>query len=174
MWAEKNIGAYERSVGGEHGTDVPIRVDRSLLGRRDIATGQVVGVQDFATVSRCESGTPQPRAASLASGLGITSPPVQAGTGGFAYGLVARGEAQTYFDLPDSAAAFDRHIWAHAAGTLLVDEAGGLVTDTVGNPLDFSTCRDGPELPSHVVGVIATNKDVHQEVLRGILSVQAS
>ena len=59
VWAEENIGAYERSVGGEHGTDVPVRVDRSLIGQRNIATGQVTGVQSFSDVTRCEAA-PQP------------------------------------------------------------------------------------------------------------------
>ena len=50
------------------------------------------------------------------------------------------------------------------------------VTDTVGNPLDFSACRDGNTLPQHVVGVLATNKDVHADVLRqsGLASMQAA
>lgn len=164
MWAEENIGAYERSVGGEHGTDVVIRVDRSLIGKRDIASGQVTGVQDFADVTICEAAA-QPRAADLAKKLGITSTPLQS-EGPFAYGMLARGEAQVLFDLPDDAASFDSKIWAHAAGALLVREAGGRVTDTSGNELDFSECRDTATLPAHVVGTIATNKDVHQDVLR--------
>lgn len=174
MWAEEFIGSYERAIGGEHGTDVRIRADRSLLGRRDIASGQVTGVQDLATVTRCEIA-PQPRASSLASELGMTLPPLQAG-GPFAYGLIARGEAQTYFDLPDAADAFDSNIWSHVAGALLVHESGGMLTDTVGNALDFSQCRDSRTLPAHVVGVVATNKDLHADVLRksGLASIEAS
>ena len=103
------------------------------------------------------------------------APLLQAG-GPFAYGLVARGESMTYFDLPESAADFDSNIWAHAAGSLLVHEAGGMVTDTSGNPLDFSVCRDSATLPQQVVGVLATNRDVHPEVLRqsGLSSIQAA
>ena len=174
MWAEENKGAYERSVAGLHGTDVPVRVDRSLIGKRDIASGQVTGVQDFADVTRCED-SPHPSAASLAKALGMGEA-VQPAGGPFAYGLVARGEAQTYFELPDAAENFDSHAWAHAAGSLLVTEAGGLVTDTSGNPLDFSVCRDGAKLPPQVVGVLATNKDVHPDVVRqlGLASMEAA
>ena len=39
LWAEEGIGSYERSIGGEHGTDVRVRVDRCLIGKRNIATG---------------------------------------------------------------------------------------------------------------------------------------
>ena len=91
-------------------------------------------------------------------------------------GVVARGEAQTYFDLPDAVDAFDRHLWAHAAGALLVTEAGGMVTDTAGNALDFSVCGADKMLQPHVVGTLATNKDVHPEVLSklGVSSAKAA
>ena len=64
----------------------------------------------------------------------------------------------------------------HAAGALLVHEAGGTVSDTVGNALDFSVGRDGTTLPTHVVGVLATNGDVHPDVLRqsGLETLQAA
>jgi len=190
MWAEQGIGAYERSVGGEHGTDVRIRVDRALIGRRDIVgtawtrpdrdngplpVDKTTGVQDFgAEVIRCEAAA-QPRAAALASELGISGEPLQA-KGPFAYGLIARGEAMAYFDLPDAAEAFDRNVWAHAAGVLLVQEAGGRVTDPAGNELDFSVCREGTALPAHVVGAIATNGDIHANVMRkcGLASLNAA
>ena len=164
LWAEENKGAYERAIGGTHGTDIPLRADRSLIGKRNIAAGQVNAVQDFAATTRCQVSA-QPRAAALASDLGMPADVLSA-DGPFAYGLVARGEAMTYFDLPETAADFDASISAHAAGTLLVAESGGMVTDTAGNALDFSQCRDGGKLPSHVVGVITTNKDLHPDVLR--------
>ena len=175
MWAEENKGAYERNIGGEHGTDVPIRVDRSLIGKRSIAEGQVTGVQDFVDVTRAEARARSSRAASLATELGIQAAPLQA-EGPFAYGLVARGEAQTYFELPETADGFDSHVWSHAAGALLVQEAGGMVTDTVGNALDFSACRDSITLPQHIVGVLVTNRDVHPEVVRqlGLASLGAA
>lgn len=174
LWAEEGIGAYERSIGGEHGTDVRVRADRSLIGLRNIETGQVTGVQKFAEVTRCESATYE-RAALLATQLGMTKPALKA-LGPFAYGLVARGEAQTYFELPDSAAEFDANIWAHAAGSLLVTESGGVVTDTVGHELDFSMCRESRTLPPQVLGVLVSNKDVHDDVVRqcGLATVEAS
>ena len=84
------------------------------------------------------------------------------------HGVAAAGEAQALFNLPDDAASFDSHIAAHAAGSLLVYEAGGLVTDTTGNELDFSCGRDTAQLPATVVGTIATNKDIHPGVLRNM------
>ena len=174
MWAEKNIGAYERSIAGEHGTDVPIRVDRSLIGKRflgvdvgsadyNLGTRKCAGVQDLSQTTRCEA-TARPKAEALAAELGITQAPI-ASKGPFAYGLVARGEAQTLFELPDDPAAdFDSNLWAHAAGDLLVREAGGMVTDTMGNALDFAV-KDSTKLAGGVSGVIVTNKDLHLDVM---------
>lgn len=33
------------------------------------------------------------------------------------------------------------NIWDHAAGTVLIQEAGGVVTDMLGHPLDFGCGR---------------------------------
>ena len=41
--------------------------------------------------------------------------------------------------------AFDASIWSHAAGSLLVAESGGLVTDTAGNLLDVSNPNPNPD-----------------------------
>jgi len=162
MWAEEGIGAYERSVGGEHGTDIRIRVDRCLIGRRSIAQGVTTGVQDFSDVVRTEASA-QARAAALASQVGIST--VLPADGPFAYGAVARGEAHVYLEMPDDSNSFDSAIWSHAAGWLLVKEAGGEVTDQAGNPLDFSTCGSTRDLGAHIIGIVATNKDLHPSIM---------
>ena len=48
---------------------------------------------------------------------------------------------------------------------LIVEEAGGKVTDTVGRPLDFSL---GAKLDDSVTGIIATNGPVHAELLEAL------
>ncbi|KAF2599931.1 hypothetical protein F2Q68_00012543 [Brassica cretica] len=52
------------------------------------------------------------------------------------YAGLSRGDGEVYLRFtrkprPES-------IWNHAAGSILVSEAGGKVTDAEGNPLDFS------------------------------------
>lgn len=60
-------------------------------------------------------------------------------------------------------------IWDHAAGTVIFEEAGGVISDAAGQPLDFSRGRylDGlhrgivaatPELHKRVVQVLATRE----------------
>lgn len=54
------------------------------------------------------------------------------------YGAVARGDAALYLRLPSPKyPGYAEKIWDHAAGSLVVEEAGGTVTDMHGKPLDF-------------------------------------
>ena len=56
------------------------------------------------------------------------------------YGAVARGDAALYLRLPSPKyPGYREKIWDHAAGVLVVEEAGGRVTDMFGQPLDFTT-----------------------------------
>ena len=53
------------------------------------------------------------------------------------YAVLARGDAEIYMRLPTRKDYVER-IWDHAAGALLLTEAGGKVTDCAGKELDFS------------------------------------
>lgn len=52
----------------------------------------------------------------------------------------------------------------HAPGSLLVEEAGGVVTDSRGEPLDFGLGRTLGEN----FGVIAAGKEAHAKVLAAV------
>lgn len=82
------------------------------------------------------------------------------------YATVASGEAEVYLRLPTKTGYFEK-IWDHAGGVLIVEEAGGKVTDLTGKPLDFSR---GFELTQNR-GVIATNGALHDAVLAATQSV---
>ena len=58
-------------------------------------------------------------------------------------------------------------IWDHAAGSLIVEEAGGRVTDLQGVALDFTT---GRKLTKNR-GIIATNGPFHDQVLDAVKSL---
>ncbi|MDX1740530.1 MAG: 3'(2'),5'-bisphosphate nucleotidase [Rhodothermales bacterium] len=76
------------------------------------------------------------------------------------YAIVASGKAEIYMRLPTRADYVEK-IWDHAAGMLVVEEAGGTVTDIHGLPLDFGY---GGRLEANS-GVVATNGHLHDEVL---------
>lgn len=78
------------------------------------------------------------------------------------YGSVARGEADLYVRIPLPQDQLKReNIWDHAAGAIVVTEAGGKVTDLHGKPLDFS---QGAKLTQNV-GIVASNGVIHAQVL---------
>lgn len=52
----------------------------------------------------------------------------------------------------------------HAPGQILVEEAGGIVTDSRGQPLDFGLGRTLGEN----FGVIAASQDVHPLILQAV------
>jgi HAL2 family 3'(2'),5'-bisphosphate nucleotidase len=121
---------------------------------------------DPALVRFCESvesgHSSHSDAAAIAARLGITSSPVRLDSQA-KYAVVARGEADIYLRLPTSD-TYRENIWDHAAGALITSEAGGVVTDIVGRPLDFSR---GHRLYENQ-GVIVTNGPLHQRVLEAI------
>jgi 3'(2'), 5'-bisphosphate nucleotidase len=98
-------------------------------------------------------------AAAIAARLGILAPPVRLDSQA-KYGVVARGEAEIYLRMP-TRADYREKLWDHAAGALIVEEAGGTVTDVLGRPLEF---QHGRELRANR-GVIASNGRIHARVL---------
>ncbi len=78
------------------------------------------------------------------------------------YAILARGEACLYVRIPSPQTPdYREKIWDHAAGSILVEEAGGRVTDAMGRTLDF-TC--GKKLEKNY-GIIVTNGRLHSRVL---------
>ena len=97
---------------------------------------------------------------SIARVLGISQPPIRIDSMG-KYGLVARGCGDIYLRFP--ALSYKECVWDHAPGSLLLQEAGGCVTDMRGLELDFSL---GTKLLKNH-GVIGTsNPQLHARVLK--------
>ena len=85
------------------------------------------------------------------------------------YAAVASGAAEMYLRLPTRADYVER-IWDHAAGALIVTEAGGRVTDIDGAMLDFSRGR-GLERNR---GVIASNGLFHDQIVAAVAQARPS
>ena len=103
--------------------------------------------------------------AQVAEILGITTEPVRLDSQA-KYAVVARGEADIYMRLP-TRKDYVEQIWDHAAGALVVSEAGGRVTDVDGKTLDF-THGCGLEINR---GVLATSGTLHDTVLDALRQV---
>jgi 3'(2'), 5'-bisphosphate nucleotidase len=84
------------------------------------------------------------------------------------YGAVARGEAALYLRLPSPRTPdYRENIWDHAAGALVVEEAGGRVTDVRGAELDFA---GGSRMEGNR-GVVVSNGRIHDQVLRELAGI---
>lgn len=84
------------------------------------------------------------------------------------YAVLARGDGEIYLRMPTSA-EYRENLWDQAAGSLVIEEAGGRVTDVDGRPLDF-TC--GRKLTGNQ-GIVATNGALHQAVLAAIQTLRS-
>lgn len=98
--------------------------------------------------------------------LGITQPGVRIDSQ-CKYAVVARGEASIYLRIPKND-VYREKIWDHAAGAMIVEEAGGQVSDMFGNPLAF----DAGKKMQAGCGVIATNGKFHSQVIRTITKIR--
>ena len=113
-----------------------------------------------------ESGhSNQDHSAQIAARLGITAEPYRIDSQ-CKYAAVARGDASIYLRLP-TRADYREKIWDHAAGKFVVEQAGGVVTDVTGVPLDFS---HGAELVANS-GVVATDGRFHEQVIEAVRAV---
>ena len=110
----------------------------------------------------------QDQAARIAALLGITAEPYRIDSQ-CKYAVVAEGDASIYLRLPTKR-DYREKIWDHAAGMLVVEEAGGRVSDVEGHALDF---RCGRTLAANR-GVVATCGSIHDEVLAAIARVRGA
>lgn len=154
-------GVLMAAVRGRGAVTMPLN-DATTEG----APIRVSGVTDLARARFCESvesgHSNQSDSAKIAERLGITAEPVRMDSQ-VKYAVVARGEASIYLRLP-TRADYREKIWDHAAGSIVVQEAGGTVTDALGKPLDFTHGRT----LEHNRGIIATNGKTHNEVVAAV------
>ena len=153
--AVKGAGATVRNLFNK-ADDEPLKIGVTATG-------------DPAEARLCESvesaHTSHGHAAEIAERLGITHESLRLDSQA-KYAEVARGGADIYLRLPTRKDYVER-IWDHAAGVLVVEEAGGRVTDVDGKTLDFTRGRglDGNR------GAVATNGALHGAVLETIAAV---
>ena len=99
--------------------------------------------------------------ARIAQAAGITAEAIRMDSQA-KYGTVACGQAVLYLRLPSPKYPnYREKIWDHAAGVIVIEEAGGKVTDMHGKTLDFS------KEPRFVdtQGVVVSNGEIHDKVL---------
>jgi 3'(2'), 5'-bisphosphate nucleotidase len=164
---DQPLGVIFHAARGEGAFVIPLEcsVDDEAVPARIFVSRQ----SEVARARFCESveagHSAQREAAAVAAALGITAPPLRMDSQA-KYAVVARGEAETYLRLP-TRSDYREKIWDHAAGTLIVEEAGGVVTDIHGWPLEFN---HGRELTANR-GVIVSNGLLHHAVVDAVRGV---
>ncbi|KZT66314.1 3(2),5-bisphosphate nucleotidase HAL2 [Daedalea quercina L-15889] len=94
--------------------------------------------------------------------LGVIRPPTRMDSQA-KYAALARGDGGVYLRMPVGT-GYKEKIWDHAPGSVLVEEAGGVISDSRGQPLDFGLGRTLGEN----FGVVAAGKAVHTKVIEAI------
>ena len=80
------------------------------------------------------------------------------------YGLLARGDGEFYVRLPKP--GYQEYIWDVAPGVVVLQEAGGIVTDVEGNAIFSSSSCTNSRLPPSVTGIIgASDPELHNELI---------
>lgn len=155
-------GCFFTAVKGQGTTMYALDSDRS-------EAVSVTAIDDPRHASFCESvesaHSSHSDSARVAEILGVEAEPFRIDSQ-CKYAAVARGNASIYLRLPTKK-GYEEKIWDHAAGHILVTEAGGRVTDVDGKPLDFSlgrTLRDN-------TGVIVTNGKLHDRTVAAVKEV---
>jgi 3'(2'), 5'-bisphosphate nucleotidase len=134
---------------------------------REIRVARVASAAEARFCESVESAhSNQDEAARIASLLGIRSEPYRIDSQ-CKYGAVARGDASIYLRMP-TRKDYQEKIWDHAAGKIVVECAGGTVSDAVGKPLDFSCGRT----LDRNRGVVATCGTIHDEVIAAVKQVR--
>lgn len=150
-WAVRGGGAWQQPLWQESVPPVPLR------------TAPTTNLGELRVCESVESGhSAHDWSGLIVKDLGTTVAPVRMDSQ-CKYLAVARGDADLYLRLPTKK-GYAEKIWDHAGGVLLVQEAGGMVTDIRGQLCDF---RHGSTLKNNE-GITATNGRVHPIVLRAV------
>ncbi len=153
--AMRGSGAFEVSFAGSPPSP-----------RRPVRVAVWRGQSLLRVCESVESGhTDQAMASAIVQRLGLVEPPLRLDSQA-KYAAVARGDADVYLRLP-TRADYREKVWDHAAGALLLAEAGGTVTDVDGRPLDFAR---GTTLQGNR-GVVATTGTCHDRVVAVVQQV---
>ncbi|KAI0716030.1 3',5'-bisphosphate nucleotidase [Cerioporus squamosus] len=100
--------------------------------------------------------------------LGVTRAPTRMDSQA-KYCSLARGDGGVYLRMPVGS-GYKEKIWVRPRpGSVLVEEAGGVITDGRGQPLDFGLGRTLGEN----YGVVAAGKDIHPKVIAAVQKAKA-
>lgn len=151
LFAVKGRGAFQASLS-------------DIESATKISTDSVKDPREAVFCESVESGhTAHGRSTIITQTLGTSVEPFRMDSQ-CKYAAVSRGQASVYLRLP-TRPGYEEKIWDHAAGFMVLREAGGTISDTHGKPLDFSLGRTLRENK----GIVATTPAVHAAVISAVI-----
>lgn len=155
-------GVLFSAIQGQGSISRPLTIG-ALAGSKSISMRPVPDISQAIFCEGVEAAhSAQGDNAAVAQRLGINNPSVRLDSQA-KYCSIARGAGDIYLRLPVKK-DYQEKIWDHAAGDLIVREAGGQVTDIYGNRLDFTK---GRTLAANK-GVVAAPKAIQDQVIDAV------
>ncbi len=158
--APEDKGVVAVAVKGQ-GTEIYRLVDMELIGKAEVSSQtNPAGIRFSESVE--SSHTSHSNSQKVADVLGISQHAIRLDSQA-KYVVVAAGDAEIYLRMPSSR-RYVENIWDHAGGMLIVQEAGGRVTDINGKDLVF---KHGYQLIENR-GIAVSNGSLHESVLNAV------
>lgn len=165
---EKGCVIYAQKGSGEAWMQPLVSDCRETDMHNSAVLINVSNVDDPALATFCEpvekANSSHSFTAGLAESLGLSKQPLRVYSM-VKYAAIARGDAEIFMKF--ARAGYKEKIWDHAAGVVIIQEAGGVVTDARGRPLDFSK---GVFLEGVDRGIIACSGSVLHEKIIGAVN----
>ncbi|XP_074307650.1 3',5'-bisphosphate nucleotidase AHL-like [Silene latifolia] len=164
---DKGFVLYARKGSGRAWMQPLIQQSNNLAWPNSERPIYVSHVQDPALATFCEpverANSSHSFTAGLAHSVGVRKQPLRVYSM-VKYAAIARGDAEIFMKFAKS--GYKEKIWDHAAGTVIIQEAGGVVTDAGGHPLNFSK---GIYLEGLDRGIIAcAGLQLHEKIIRAV------
>ncbi|KAH7838455.1 hypothetical protein Vadar_026619 [Vaccinium darrowii] len=164
---ERGCVFYARRRSGNAWMQPLLHGEEKLLWPNNARQIQVSSIDDPAFATFCEpvekANSSHSFSAGLAHSVGLRNQPLRVYSM-VKYAAIARGHAEVFMKF--ARAGYKEKIWDHAAGVVIIQEAGGVVTDAGGHPLDFSK---GLYLEGLDRGVIAcAGAKLHEKIIGAV------
>ncbi|KAL5839647.1 hypothetical protein ACOSQ4_012255 [Xanthoceras sorbifolium] len=164
---DKGCVMYARRGSGEAWMQPLLQGQKKLVWPNSARPIQVSAIENPALATFCEpvekSNSSHSFTAGLAHSVGLRKQPLRVYSM-VKYAAIARGDAEIFMKF--ARAGYKEKIWDHAAGVVIIQEAGGVVTDAGGRQLDFSK---GIYLEGLDRGVIAcAGAKLHEKIIGAV------
>ncbi|GLT77899.1 hypothetical protein SLA2020_494540 [Shorea laevis] len=164
---DKGCVLFARKGSGETWMQPLLKKNSKLIWPNSAIQAWVSSIDNPALATFCEpvekSNSSHSFTAGLAHSVGLRKQPLRVYSM-VKYAAIARGDAEIFMKFART--GYKEKIWDHAAGVVIIQEAGGVVTDAGGCPLDFSK---GIYLEGLDRGIIAcAGAKLHEKILRAV------